>query len=77
MVIVNAEGITDLDVTGAEMLSSLLDWLADRDVSISFARVRTSLRDTLLMQGFEDRVGAGSFHLRVLDAVEASHRQGP
>jgi SulP family sulfate permease len=75
MVIVNAEGITDLDVTGAEMLSSLLDWLNDRDVSVSFARVRTALRDTMRAQGFEDRLGPEQFHLRVLDAVEAFHRR--
>ena len=66
-----------MDVTGAEMLSSLLDWLSDHDVRISFALVRTSLRDTMRVQGFEDRIGEECFYLRVLDAVEAFHPEPP
>jgi SulP family sulfate permease len=77
MVIIDAEGITDLDVTGAEMLGSLLDWLVDHDVRIAFARVRTSLRDTMRAQGFEERIGTDHFYFRVLDAVDAFHHEEP
>jgi SulP family sulfate permease len=73
-VIVDAEGITDLDITGTEMLGSLLDWLTDRGVKLLCARVRLDLRETMKAQGFEDRLGSDRFFLRVQDAVEAFHQ---
>jgi len=73
MVIINAEGMTDLDVTGAEMLGGLVDWLRERDVRVSFARVRTALRDTMQAQGVEERIGSANVFLRVLEAVDEFH----
>jgi sulfate permease, SulP family len=76
-VIVNAEGINDLDTTGIQMLERLLDDLEDQDVHLSWARVRTPLRNLMRSTGLEQRIGAGNFHLRVEDAVAAfSRRRG-
>jgi sulfate permease, SulP family len=74
-VIVNAEGIYDLDTTGIQMLERLLDDLEDKDVHLSWARVRTPLRDLMRSTGLEQRIGAGNFHLRVEDAVAAFSRR--
>jgi sulfate permease, SulP family len=76
-VIVNAEGINDLDTTCIQMLERLLDDLEDQDVHLSWARVRTPLRNLMRSTGLEQRIGAGNFHLRVEDAVAAfSRRRG-
>ena len=76
-VIVNAEGINDLDTTGIQMFERLLDDLEDQDVHLSWARVRTPLRNLMRSTGLEQRIGAGNFHLRVEDAVAAfSRRRG-
>jgi sulfate permease, SulP family len=68
-VVLDAEGMVDMDVTGAETLDELIDALDERGNRLVLARVRTSLRTTLRRLGFEERLGRGSFHLRVRDAV--------
>jgi SulP family sulfate permease len=70
-VVLNAEGMVDMDVTGAETLTALLDDLDERGTRLVMARVRTSLRTTLRQLGVEDRLGAGNIHLSVRDAVRA------
>jgi len=70
-VIVNAEGVYDLDTTGIQMLERLLDDLEAKDVRLSWARVRTPVRTLMRRTGLEQRVGAANFHLRVEDAVAA------
>lgn len=70
-VVVSAEGITDMDVTGAEMVGRLLDDLQDLGVRFTMARVRTSLRLTLKSLGLEERVGEENIFLTVADAAQA------
>jgi len=70
-VIVNAEAIYDVDTTGIEMLGRLRDDLEARNVRLTFARVRTTLRALMRRTGLEDRLGAHSFSLRVEDAAAA------
>jgi len=66
---VSAEGITDMDVTGAEVLGRTIDDLRDRNVRLVMARVRTSLRTTLRRLGLEEKIGNENFYLRVSDAT--------
>jgi sulfate permease, SulP family len=68
-VIVNAEGITDMDVTGAEALDRVVTDLKSDDVSFKMARVRTSLRQTIKAMGLEEKIGEDNFFLRVADAA--------
>jgi sulfate permease, SulP family len=76
-VVLDAEGVVDIDITGAETLDELLDALDDRGVRLVLARVRTSLRTTLQRMGLEERLGPGSFHMSVRDAVaDFVHRNG-
>jgi len=70
-VIVNAEGIYDLDTTGIQMLERLLDDLEAEDVHLTLARVRTPVQALMRRTGLEQRIGAANFHLRVEDAVIA------
>jgi SulP family sulfate permease len=68
-VVVNAEGITDMDVTGAEALDRVIADLHDDGVRFTMARVRTSLRQTIKEIGLEEKIGAENFFLRVADAA--------
>jgi SulP family sulfate permease len=68
-VVLNAEGMVDMDITGAETLGALLDDLEERGIRLVLARVRTSLRTTLRRLGVEERMGTGNIHLSVAGAV--------
>jgi sulfate permease, SulP family len=70
-VVLDAEGIVDMDITGAETLDELLDDLDERGTRLVLARTRTALRDTLRRLDLEERIGPENFHLRVRDAVAA------
>jgi SulP family sulfate permease len=67
--VVSAEGITDMDVTGAEAFGRVIEDLHDVDVHLVLARVRTSVRRTLRILGFEDKIGTENFFLTVGDAT--------
>jgi SulP family sulfate permease len=69
--VLDAEGIVDLDITGAETVDELLDGLEERGIRLVLARTRTALRDTLRRLDLEERIGPENFHLRVRDAVAA------
>jgi sulfate permease, SulP family len=76
-VVLDAEGIVDMDITGAETLDELLDGLEDRGARLVLARTRTALRDTLRRLDLEERIGPENFHLQVRDAVAAFARRAP
>jgi SulP family sulfate permease len=67
--VVSAEGITDMDVTGAEALGRVIEDLHDRGVHLVLARVRTPLRRTLQILGLEERIRPENFFLTVADAT--------
>lgn len=77
-VVLDAEGMVDMDVTGAEALAALLDDLDERGTRLVLARVRTSLRTTLRRLDMEDRLGSENIHLSVRGAVTGvtGHRAG-
>ena len=50
-VVLDMEAVNDIDVTGAEALSSLLEWLEDRHIAVGFSRVRTPVRDRMAVLG--------------------------
>jgi SulP family sulfate permease len=68
-VIVSAEGITDMDVTGGEMVGRLLDDLDDTGVRFTMARLRTKVQMTLARLGLEERIGPENIFLTVADAA--------
>ncbi len=49
--VVDMEAVTDVDVTGAEAFTTLKKWLVERDISLSFSRVRSEARERLMTFG--------------------------
>ncbi len=70
-VVVSAEGITDMDVTGGEMLGRLLEDLDEMGVRFTMARVRTSVRKTLRRLGLEEAIGPENIFMTVADAARS------
>jgi hypothetical protein len=68
-VVLDAEGIVDMDITGAETLTALFDDLDRRAIGLVLASVRTSVLTTLRRLGLEDRLGARNIHLSIRGAV--------
>jgi SulP family sulfate permease len=67
--VVSAEGITDMDVTGAEALGRVIEDMHDLGVHLVLARVRMTVRQTLRTLGLEERIGRENFFLTVADAT--------
>ncbi|HSL74650.1 MAG TPA: solute carrier family 26 protein [Ilumatobacteraceae bacterium] len=74
--VLDASGINDLDVTGAEMLHELLVEVADRDVVLHLTDVKGPVRDVLRRAGIWDEL-AGRIHASTADAVAAITQRRP
>ena len=70
-VILDAEAIVDVDVTGAEALGTLADDLRTRGIGLALARARTAVQQTLIRTGVTQRLAENAFHLRVESAIRA------
>jgi len=70
-VILNAQAITDLDTTGAQVLGRLVVDLREAGVRLALAGVRTPVREMLRRTGLEEQLGAENIHLEVAGAVRA------
>jgi SulP family sulfate permease len=74
--VLDASGINDLDVTGAEMLHDLLIEVADRGVVLHLTDVKGPVRDVLRRAGIWDEL-AGRIHTSTNDAVVAIRQRIP
>lgn len=74
-VVVVANAITDVDTTGAEVLSNLLDDLDRRDIDLGFAGLKGPVRDHLHDYGLVGRIGAANFHPNTISAVHDHQRR--
>ena len=70
-VILDAEAIVDVDMTGAEALGTLADDLRKRGIGLALARARTAVQQTLTRTGVTQRLDENAFHLRVESAIRA------
>jgi high affinity sulfate transporter 1 len=70
-VVVTAEPITDVDVTGAHALVELLDELDRRGIVLGFAELKGPVRERLHRFGLVERIGADRFYRTVGEAVHA------
>lgn len=68
-VILDAEGITDVDVTGAEALRSSEELLRSAGVTIAVSRLRPGLRDRLRQFGLLNGVHVYETNREALDAL--------
>jgi high affinity sulfate transporter 1 len=69
-ILVDALGIDDLDLSGAEMLKELANELAADGVELLFAGVETSVREMMQRAGVEDAVGSDRFYPAVQAGVD-------
>ena len=74
-VLVVGNAITDIDSTGAEVLSDVLEDLEAKGLAFAFAGLKGPVKDRLRDYGLYDRIGDDSFFPNTISAV-ASHRRG-
>lgn len=70
-VVVTAEPITDIDVTAAEMLASLLDELEGDEIVLAFAEMKGPVKERLRRFGLVERIGEAHFYPTIGEAVKA------
>ncbi|MGI9598654.1 MAG: SulP family inorganic anion transporter, partial [Acidimicrobiales bacterium] len=68
--VIDAEGMSDIDTTAIQQLDELLDDLAAAEVGVVFARVRKPVLDMLERSGLLDRRDQDRVFLEVDDAVD-------
>jgi SulP family sulfate permease len=66
--VIDAEGVSDIDATAIQQLDEFLDELEHAEVAVSMAR--RQVRDVLERSGLIDRIGDDAIFLEVDDAVE-------
>jgi SulP family sulfate permease len=69
-IIVDAEGMNQLDATGEEMLAQLTERLAANGIEVLFARVKHQIMDVLVRARFVQRFGEWRFFRRTEHALE-------
>jgi SulP family sulfate permease len=69
--LLDAQAITDIDVTAVEMLHALHRELKDKGIALKIAHANRPLRELLESTGLEGEIGAGSFFASVHECVEA------
>lgn len=72
-VVVVGNAITDIDATGAEILTHVLDDLDRKGVAFAFAGLKGVVKDRLRAYGLYERIGDENFYPNTITAVEA-HR---
>ena len=70
-VVVAAEPMSDIDTTGAEVLSRLLDELDEANITLVFAGLKGPVKDRLGRYGLYERIGPRGFHSTIGRAVDA------
>jgi SulP family sulfate permease len=76
-VIIDAQAITDMDLTAAQRFGELCRDLADEGIAIKIADVPRPFREEILRIGLSDVLGEDAFYLSVKVAVEAYQRHHP
>lgn len=69
--LIDAQAITDIDVTAVEMLHGLRAQLRERGVKMKFAHANPPLRRLLSRTGLEGEIGAESFFSSVHECIKA------
>ncbi len=70
-VLIDAESISDIDVTALDMLKKLKAELASKGIDLRFSRAKTDVRTAMRRSGVEEVIGLDHFHMSVRDGVEA------
>jgi len=70
-VLIDAEAMNDIDITGADRLIKLNTELNRRNIVIFLTHVRDPLRDKTHRMGVVDAIGAGHIYETTRDGVDA------
>ncbi len=70
-VLIDAEAMNDIDITGADRLIKLNTELSSRDIFMFLTHVRDPLRDKMRRMGVVDAIGAGHIYETTRDGVDA------
>jgi SulP family sulfate permease len=70
IVLIDAESISDVDVTALDMLAKLKVELASKGIDLHFSRVKTNIRTAMRRSGVEETIGLDHFHMSVRDGVD-------
>ncbi|HHJ17292.1 MAG TPA: STAS domain-containing protein [Gammaproteobacteria bacterium] len=74
-VIIDAEGINQIDATGEEMLVELTQRLKESGIELLVARMKRQFMETLKRTGNLERLGEGHFFPRVQNALDYAWEQ--
>ncbi|VAW76596.1 Sulfate permease [hydrothermal vent metagenome] len=69
-VIIDAQGINQIDATGEEMLVNLMERLRESGIEMLFARMKRQFMDTLRRTGDIENLGEEHFFARVQNALD-------
>lgn len=75
--IIDAQAITEIDLTAAERLASLIEELAQAGIAIKIADAPRPFREEMNRVGLTDQLGPQQFYVSVKTAVEAYRREYP
>lgn len=75
-VLVDASGVTEIDLTAADMLETLRGELADQGVQLMLARVKSGAMTSLRTSGLLERIGADNVFGSVHDGARAFQARG-
>ena len=70
-VLIDAEAINIIDITGADRLVKLNTELNSRNISMCIAHVKDPVRDKLRRMGVEDAIGSDHIYETTRDGVDA------
>ena len=70
-VLVDAEGINNIDITGMDMLTELNEELARSGVSLGFAQMKAHVLELFRRSGLEETVGPAHFFRSIQTGVDA------
>jgi anti-anti-sigma regulatory factor len=70
-VLLDTEGVSFLDISAADELLVFIRKLQRQGLTVTFARVRDSVRERMRVAGIEAAIGSGNFHDRITDGVRA------
>jgi high affinity sulfate transporter 1 len=69
-VLIDAESMNDIDITGTDMLGELHDELARANIQLHFARMKEHVFEIIQRAGVEEAIGSDHFHLSVQIGVD-------
>ncbi len=76
-IVIDAQAITDMDLTAAQRFANLCLELADSGIEVKIADAPRPFREELAKVGLVDQLGQQQFYVSVKTAVEAFERREP